>query len=220
MKPQSLSFTISGKGQEPQLAVVCPSARSKRGNAVLRFKRLRLGDSEMLPLVIRNNGILPVKFTLHLEREHGGFFLKGRASSLEVFHTGDVEENSTGKESKPTKPFFLLRHRQSAVFDVIFKPTLAQRVEGKIRMLAGDTYCSKTLIELVGEGHMDEFTLDGLEEDTEDRNAGCNLMKNIDGKRGEAAKVEQGRGNCLIICVLPLARPGLSPTGPGGLWAW
>ncbi|XP_037982174.1 hydrocephalus-inducing protein homolog [Motacilla alba alba] len=25
MKPQSLSFTISGKGQEPQLAVVCPS---------------------------------------------------------------------------------------------------------------------------------------------------------------------------------------------------
>lgn len=61
IKPQSLTFTISGKGHEPRVTVVCPSARSKRGNAVLRFKRLRLGDSEMLPLVIRNDGIIPVK---------------------------------------------------------------------------------------------------------------------------------------------------------------
>ena len=61
IKPQTLTFTISGKGYEPQVAVVCPSARSKRGNAVLRFKRLQVGDSEMLPLVIRNNGSIPVK---------------------------------------------------------------------------------------------------------------------------------------------------------------
>lgn len=61
IKPQHLTFTISGKGHKPQVTVVCPSARSKRGNAVLRFKRLQLGDSEMLPLVVRNNGIIPVK---------------------------------------------------------------------------------------------------------------------------------------------------------------
>lgn len=87
-------------------------------------------------------------------------------------------------------------------------------------MLVGDIY-SKTLIELVGEGHKDEFTLDGLEEDMEERNANSSLTKDIiDGKRGEAAKVEQGRAKCLIMCVLSLARPGLSPTGLGGLWAW
>lgn len=88
-------------------------------------------------------------------------------------------------------------------------------------MLVRDTYSNKTLIELVGEGHKDEFTLDGLEEDTEERNDESSLKKDIiDGKRGEAAKMEQGRGKCLTMCVLSLARPGLSPTGLGGLWAW
>ncbi|XP_062355730.1 hydrocephalus-inducing protein-like [Cinclus cinclus] len=180
IKPQTLTFTISGKGHEPQVTVVCPSARSKRGNAVLRFKRLRVGDSEMLPLVIRNNGIVPVKFMLHLEDEHRAFFLKGRGSTLERFYTEDVEEDCVGNESKPPeKPFFLLHCRQSTEFDVIFKPTLTQRLEGNIHLLVEDIYSKKTLIELVGEGHKDEFTLDGLEEDIEERNAKSSLKKDI-----------------------------------------
>ncbi|XP_062355733.1 hydrocephalus-inducing protein homolog [Cinclus cinclus] len=180
IKPQTLTFTISGKGHEPQVTVVCPSARSKRGNAVLRFKRLRVGDSEMLPLVIRNNGIVPVKFMLHLEDEHGAFFLKGRGSTLERFYTEDVEEDCVGNESKPPeKPFFFLHHGQSTNIDVIFKPTLTQHLEGKICVLLEDIYSKKTLIELVGEGHKDEFTLDGLEEDTDERRAKRSLKKDI-----------------------------------------
>ncbi|NXH45540.1 HYDIN protein, partial [Dicaeum eximium] len=155
---------------------------------------------------------------LRLEDEHRAFFLKGRASTLKRFYTGDAEEDSIGNESKsPKKSFLLLCHGQSTKFDVIFKPPLAQRLEGKIHVLEGDTYSNMTLIELVGEGHKDEFTLEGLEKDTEERNAKSSLMKDIiDGKRGEAAKVEQRRGKCLIMCVLSQARPGLSPTGLGG----
>ncbi|XP_041282552.1 hydrocephalus-inducing protein homolog [Onychostruthus taczanowskii] len=179
IKPQTLTFTISGKAHEPQLTVVCPCARSKRGTAVLRFKRLRVGRSEVLPLVIRNDGIIPLKFMLRLEHEYGAFFLKGRASTLKVFHTEDVEEDSVGNESKPTKPFFLLHCGQSTEFDVIFKPTLAQRLEGKIRLLVGDIYSNKILVELVGEGHKDKFTLLGLEEDFLERNAKSSLNKDI-----------------------------------------
>ncbi|XP_058702204.1 hydrocephalus-inducing protein-like [Poecile atricapillus] len=180
IKPQTLSFTISGRGHEPQVTVVCPRARSKRGNAVLRFQRLQLGDLEMLPLVVRNNGIVPVKFMLHLEDEHGAFFLKARRSTLERFHTEDVGEDSVGNESKPPKKPLLLLHRgQSAEFDVIFDPTLARRVEGKIRVLVGDTYSDKTLIELVGEGHKDEFTLNCLEEDPQLRNDKSSWNKDI-----------------------------------------
>ncbi|NWZ70955.1 HYDIN protein, partial [Acrocephalus arundinaceus] len=115
---------------------------------------------------------------LHLEDEHGVFFLKGRLSTLKSFYTEDVEEDSSKNESKPPKkPFLLLHHGQSTEFDVIFKPTLAQRLEGKIRALVGDKYSNKTLIELVGEGHKDEFTLDGLEK--EERNAKSSLKKDI-----------------------------------------
>ncbi|NXS32538.1 HYDIN protein, partial [Pomatostomus ruficeps] len=117
---------------------------------------------------------------LHLEDEKGVFFLKGRQSTLERFYTENVEEDSMENESKPPKKPFLLLHRgQTAKFDVIFKPTVAQRLEGKIRVLVGDIYSNKTQIELVGEGHKDKFTLDGLEEDTKERNAKSSLNKDV-----------------------------------------
>ncbi|KAM3664996.1 hydrocephalus-inducing protein homolog [Ammospiza maritima maritima] len=177
IKPQTVTFTISGKAHEAQLTVVCPSARSKRGTAVLRFKRRRVGTSQKLPLVVRNDGILPLKFTLCLEHEYGAFFLKGRASTLEVFRTED--EDSIINGSKPTKPFFLLHHGESAEFDVIFKPTLAQRLEGEIRLLLADACSNKILVELVGEGHRDRFYFRGLKEDTEERDAKSSLNKDI-----------------------------------------
>ncbi|NWW08706.1 HYDIN protein, partial [Oreocharis arfaki] len=117
---------------------------------------------------------------LHLEDEQGVFFLKGRHSTLERFYTENVKEDSSENVSKhPKKPFLLLHRGQSAEFDVIFKPTLAQRLEGRIRVLVGDVYSKKTQIELVGEGHKDEFTLDGLEEDINERNATSSLKKDI-----------------------------------------
>ncbi|XP_054152184.1 hydrocephalus-inducing protein homolog [Melozone crissalis] len=177
IKPQTVTFTISGKAHEAQLTVVCPSARSKRGTAVLRFKRRRVGTSQKLPLVVRNDGIIPLKFMLRLEHEYGAFFLKGRASTLEVFRTED--EDSLINGSKPTKPFFLLRHGESAEFDVIFKPTLAQRLEGEIHLLVADACSNKILVELVGEGHRDRFTFRGLKEDTEERDAKSSLNKDI-----------------------------------------
>ncbi|XP_074407351.1 hydrocephalus-inducing protein homolog [Zonotrichia albicollis] len=178
VQPQILTFTISGKGQELPVTVVRPNARSKRGTAVLRFKRLQLEHSEMLPLVLRNSGTKPVKFMLQLEDEHGVFSLKGRAFTFKTVLTGDMEEDSVRNETKPPKQtFVLLRHGQSAQFKVIFKPTLAQRVEGKIALLVGDI--CMTLVELVGEGHNDEFTLDGLKEDTQERNAKSSLRKDI-----------------------------------------
>ncbi|KAM3664992.1 hydrocephalus-inducing protein homolog [Ammospiza maritima maritima] len=178
IQPQILTFTISGKGQELPVTVVRPNARSKRGTAVLRFKRLQLEHSEMLPLVLRNSGTKPVKFMLQLEDEHGAFSLKGRAFTFKTVLTGDMEEDSVRNETKPPKQtFILLRHGQSAQFKVIFKPTLAQRVEGKIALVVGDI--CMTLVELVGEGHNDEFTLDGLKEDTQERNAKSSLRKDI-----------------------------------------
>ncbi|NXL70867.1 HYDIN protein, partial [Leptocoma aspasia] len=133
---------------------------------------------------------------LHLEDEHGAFSLKGRAPTLKRFYTEDVEEDSFGNESKPPKmSFLLLCHGQSSKFDVIFKPTLAQRLEGKIRVLEGDIYSNMTLIELVGEGHKDEFTLDGLEKDTEERNAKSSLKKDII----DAVRVNHIQfGNCRV----------------------
>ncbi|XP_066050969.1 LOW QUALITY PROTEIN: hydrocephalus-inducing protein homolog [Chamaea fasciata] len=179
-KPQILTFTISGKAHKPQVTVVCPSYRINSKNSLLRFRRLQLGESEMLPLVICNNGVIPVKFMLHLEDEHGAFLLKGRGSTLETVYTEDVEDDSAVHESKsPKKPFLLLHSGQSTKFDVIFKPTLAQGLEGRIHVLRKDKYSKKSPIKLIGEGHKDEFTLDGLEEDIQEGNAESILNQGI-----------------------------------------
>ncbi|XP_051661491.1 hydrocephalus-inducing protein-like [Manacus candei] len=180
-KPQQLTFTISGEGHVPQVTVEYPGLRSKRGNPVLRFRRLLLGDSQALPLVLRNDGVIPTKFTVHIVDDKGVFFMKGRQSSLCAFHIGDMEEDSTGKAKKhPEKPYMLLEHGQSAEFDVFFKPTLAQHLEGKIRVpLSGNNEIN---IELVGEGYDDDFTFDnlpGLAEDSEKSNAEGSLEDDI-----------------------------------------
>ncbi|XP_064496593.1 hydrocephalus-inducing protein homolog isoform X2 [Pseudopipra pipra] len=177
MKPQELTFTVSGEGHVPQVTVECPGLRSKRGTPVLRFRRLLLGDSQTLPLVLRNNGIIPTKFTVHIMDDQGVFFLKSTQSALRAFHTADMEKDSTGKAKKP---YLLLEHGQSAEFDVFFKPTLAQRLKGKIRVPVSGN--SEIDIELVGEGHNDDFTLDnlpGLAEDSQESNAEGNLEDDI-----------------------------------------
>ncbi|XP_039247321.1 hydrocephalus-inducing protein-like [Pipra filicauda] len=199
MKPQQLTFTASGEGHVPQVTVECPGLQSKRGTPVLRFRRLLLGDSQTLPLVLRNNGIIPTKFTVHIMDDKGVFFLKSTQSALRAFHIADMEKDSTGKAKKrPEKPYLLLEHGQSAEFDVFFKPTLAQRLKGKIRVPVSGN--SEIDIELVGEDHNDDFTLDnlpGLAEDSQESNAEGNLEDDIiEGKRGEAAKVGHLQPGC------------------------
>ncbi|NWV33681.1 HYDIN protein, partial [Grantiella picta] len=115
---------------------------------------------------------------LHLEDEHGAFHLKGKRSTLECFYTPSDEEDSSEEET-PKKPFLFLCRGQSVAFDVTFKPTLAQYLEGRIRLLLGDTYSDKIEIELVGEGHCDRVSLDGLEEDEKERTAESSLKKDV-----------------------------------------
>ncbi|XP_064495655.1 hydrocephalus-inducing protein homolog [Pseudopipra pipra] len=109
--------------------------------------------------------------------DQGVFFLKSTQSALRAFHTADMEKDSTGKAKKP---YLLLEHGQSAEFHVFFKPTLAQRLKGKIRVPVSGN--SEIDIELVGEGHNDDFTLDnlpGLAEDSQESNAEGNLEDDI-----------------------------------------
>lgn len=61
IKAQSLTFDISGEGNLPRVTVLRPVLHSKGGNPLLLFKKLLLGDSEKLPLVLHNAGGVPVQ---------------------------------------------------------------------------------------------------------------------------------------------------------------
>ncbi|XP_071613168.1 hydrocephalus-inducing protein homolog [Heliangelus exortis] len=193
---QILTFEISGDGNLPQVTVLRPVLRSKRGNPLLLFKKLLLGYSEKLPLVLQNPGIIPVQLIIDLLDEGGVFFLKARPTTHCIYQAVGRKKDLAGGGRKPHTASLVLHHKELAEFDVLFKPTLAQRVEGRIRLSVLDNPYDETNIQLVGEGYKDDFTLDNIhglvadskEEDTED-----NLEEDI------AARVDHIQfGDCHI----------------------
>lgn len=91
-------------------------------------------------------------------------------------------------ERKPHTASLVLHHGELAEFDVLFKPTLAQRLEGKIHLSVVDNPYEDTNIQLVGEGYEDDFTLEnihGLVADSKENTEGYMEEDIIEGKRGE-----------------------------------
>ncbi|XP_071670318.1 hydrocephalus-inducing protein homolog isoform X2 [Patagioenas fasciata] len=188
IKAQSLTFDISGDGNLPRVTVLRPVLRNKRGNPLLLFKKLLLGDLEKLPLVLKNSGIIPVQLMLDLLDEGGVFFLKARPATDCIYQAVGSKEDSPRKERKPHTVSLVLHHGELAEFDVLFKPTLAQRVEAKICLsVVGNPY-EETNIQLVGEGYEDDFTLDnihGLVADSKEENTEWNLEEDVAAARAD-----------------------------------
>ncbi|NXS60518.1 HYDIN protein, partial [Brachypteracias leptosomus] len=203
-KARSLTFEISGDGNLPRVTVLRPVLHNRRGNPLLLFKKLLLGDSEKLPLVLQNSGIVPVQLMIDLLDEGGVFFLKARPTTHCIYQAAGMKEDSSGEEKKPHTASLVLHHRDSAEFDVLFKPILAQHVEGKIHISVVDNPYEDTTIQLVGEGYEDDFTLDnihGLVADSKEENTKGNLEEDII----EASRVDHIQfGDCHIGTPYPV----------------
>ncbi|NXK55437.1 HYDIN protein, partial [Chauna torquata] len=198
IKAQSLTFDISGDGNLPRVTVLRPVLHNKRGDPLLLFKKLLLGDSEKLPLVLHNSGILPVQLMIDLLDEGGVFFLKARPTTHCIYQAAGTKEDSAGEGRKPHTASLVLRHGDLAKFDVLFKPSLPQCVEGKIHLSVVDNPYEETNIQLVGEGYEDDFTLDnihGLVADSTEKNTESDLEEDII----EAARVDHIQfGDCHV----------------------
>ncbi|NWI09406.1 HYDIN protein, partial [Crypturellus soui] len=200
-KPQTLTFTISGDGNLPRVTILRPILHNKQGNPLLLFKRLLLGDSEKLPLVLRNSGLIPVQVLIDLLDEEGVFSLKARPTTHCIYQASDAKDCSTdsaGEGRKPHTASLLLRNEESAEFDVLFTPNLTQRMEGRIRLSLVDNPYEETNIQLVGEGYQDDFTLNnihGLVADSNDEDTEGNLEEDLI----EAARVDHIQfGGCHV----------------------
>ncbi|KAM6380940.1 hydrocephalus-inducing protein-like [Pluvialis apricaria] len=130
--------------------------------------------------------------------EAGVFFLKARPTTYCLYQAAGMKEDSSGEERKPHTVSLVLHHGESAEFDVLFKPTLAQRMEGKIHLSVVDNPYEETDIQLVGEGYEDDLTLDnihGLAADNKEENTEGDLEEDII----EAARVDHIQfGDCHV----------------------
>lgn len=69
-RSRALSFEVSGDGSLPQITIVRPVLRNKKGNPLLLFRKLLLGHTEVLPLVLKNSGSLLVQVAANAQKSN------------------------------------------------------------------------------------------------------------------------------------------------------
>uniref|UniRef100_A0A8C8S7Z5 HYDIN n=1 Tax=Pelusios castaneus TaxID=367368 RepID=A0A8C8S7Z5_9SAUR len=194
-KSRNLTFDITGDGNLPRVTILRPVLRNRRGNPLLLFKRLLLGCSEKLPFILKNSGVIPVQVMIDLLDDYGVFSLIDRPTT-ECISAALSRGDELGR--KPHTASLILQNGESAEFDVLFKPSLAQQVQGKIRLSVVDNQYEETSIQIVGEGYQDDITLDniyGLVAETSEENAEGQLEED----RVEAARQDHIQfGDCHI----------------------
>ncbi|XP_054026269.1 hydrocephalus-inducing protein homolog [Dryobates pubescens] len=162
-RAQRLSFELSGEGKLPEVRVLRPARRDRRGKPLLLFRRLPLGAWEKLPLVLHNAGTVPAQVLLDLLDEEGVFFLKAKPSTKCLYQGVGMQEDSAGGGRRLHTASLLLQQGQAAELEVGFKPTLPQRLEGKLQLSVLHNPYEETTIRLLGEGHQEDCTLDNIQ---------------------------------------------------------
>ncbi|XP_026975142.1 hydrocephalus-inducing protein homolog [Sagmatias obliquidens] len=159
-KNQSLTFDIVGEGNLPRVTVVRPILYNQHGNPLLLFKRLLLGHSETLPLVLKNSGTIPAKLHVDLQDQLGVFSLKGKPSTSYIYI---IEENKPQAKSKKAHTASLVvPPGDTAEFDVVFHSQKVGRMAGNIHLSVINNRYEETVIHMVGEGYEDDITLDNI----------------------------------------------------------
>jgi len=120
-----LAFDIQGEGSLPQVMVVKPTIKNHKGLPLLLYKRLLVGQYQVLPLVLRNNGNITA--TVILDVVNGG-------KSFGVAPSD--EETSTVASSLPTKSPLIMDIKVGTEIscNVIFSPTVAKKCKGILRL--------------------------------------------------------------------------------------
>ncbi|XP_027261798.1 hydrocephalus-inducing protein homolog isoform X2 [Cricetulus griseus] len=159
-RSRGLVFDIIGEGTLPRVTVVRPTLYTQNGNPLLLFKRLLLGHSEKLPLILKNNGTIPAQLHVDLRDQRGVFSLKGRPTTSYIYI---IEENKPNERVKKAHTASLVVcPGDTAEFDVFFHSKKIGRMTGSIHLSVINNQYEETLIQLVGESYEDDITLDNV----------------------------------------------------------
>ncbi|XP_021570831.1 hydrocephalus-inducing protein homolog, partial [Carlito syrichta] len=159
-KSRGLVFDITGEGNLPRVTIVRPILHNQYGSPLLLFKRLLLGHSEKLPLILKNNGTIPAQLHVDLRDELGVFSLKGRPTTSYIYITEESKPNEKAKKAHTAS--LIISPGDTAEFDVFFYSQKVGRMRGIIHLSVINNQYEETIIHMVGEGYKDDITLDNI----------------------------------------------------------
>jgi hypothetical protein len=141
---KSLCFEIQGEGTLPKLSIEKPVLKSKTGFPLLKFKRLLIGTSQTLQLVLKNDGIINTKFKFE-------------------YSSKDLDEfECLALLSQP-----ILKPNESKIIDIKYKPTAVKKVDVELKIKVLDNLFEELTVQLSGEGYIEDFTFDNLPNDSD-----------------------------------------------------
>ncbi|XP_029109509.1 hydrocephalus-inducing protein homolog isoform X1 [Scleropages formosus] len=162
-KTKALAFELAGDGNLPRAAVLRPLLRTPRGNPLLQFKRLLVGQSQVLALVLKNDGTVPAQINIDLLDQTGVFTLKEASGTVSSSVSPPRTESESDAERKVEHETTLcLTVGQQVEIHMEFRPMAEQVFEAQVRLLVTDNQYEETVVQLVGEGYRDVVTLDNI----------------------------------------------------------
>jgi len=121
-----LTFEIQGEGSLPQVTVMRPTVRNNKGIPLLLYKRLLIGKTQTLPLVLKNEGNITA--TAILDVVSGSKSFSVTAPSME--ETPATVPSLTTQTSSLTMD---INVGKEACFSVNFSPCSAKKCKGTLR---------------------------------------------------------------------------------------
>ncbi|TPX54724.1 hypothetical protein PhCBS80983_g05802 [Powellomyces hirtus] len=143
-KSKMLSFELRGEGTLPRIIVERPVMKSSQGIPLLQFRRLMIGATQTLPLVLRNDGIIPAKIKLDWITKDSGDI---DCPAVNVTHT--------------------FRPQESRTFDIRFFAGSVRKQDAELRVRIIDNAFEDTSVLISGEGYVDDLSFEGLPGDSE-----------------------------------------------------
>jgi adenylate kinase family enzyme len=143
-KNKCLTFELRGEGTLPRVCIEKPSLRGKNGIPLLKFKRLLLGKSQTLPIILKNDGIVSAKFKLEwYYKDNDDFFCK----NLNAYHQ--------------------LRPGDTRTIEISCQPSSVRKLEGELKLKVLDNTFEDTSIQILGEGYLDDLTIEDIGDEIE-----------------------------------------------------
>jgi len=120
-----LTFEVQGEGSLPQVTVMRPTVRNNKGIPLLLYKRLLIGKTQTLPLVLKNEGNITA--TAILDVVSGSKSFSVTAPTEETPATVPLP---TAQTSSLTMD---INVGKEACFNVNFSPFSAKKCKGTLR---------------------------------------------------------------------------------------
>ncbi|XP_075181569.1 hydrocephalus-inducing protein homolog [Anomaloglossus baeobatrachus] len=185
-KSRTLTFDIGGEGSLPRVTILRPTLRDKHGNPVLLFQRLLIGQSQQLPLVLKNEGSVPAQLIIDLPEDGRAFCLKPKPDTHCIYpawtEAGNLEQSGAGLRAHTAS--LILRPGETAEFEVLFCPPEALCYGGALLVSVLDNQYEKSRVQLVGEGYKEDLTLDNI------HSLGALVERPLEDELVEAARTE------------------------------